>query len=88
MVTTKPKGNTAVRKFDRNKLDAMMKLSDDDLWAEIVRVGASKGFNLPSGTPPHAELERLRRTVSDGRINIASALKIIDAYRKSGGGGR
>ena len=74
-------------KIDKNKLDALMKLSDDDLWREIVRIGASKGFTLPTKTPAASELQRLRSTVSDGRLNISSALKIIDSYRKNGGNG-
>ena len=72
-------------RIDPDKLNALLRLSDDELWHEIVSVAASKGFKLPEGTPPHAELERLRATVRDGRLNVGSALKIIDNYRKNGG---
>ena len=85
MVTTKAKGNTTVMKFDRNKLDALMKLSDDDLWAEIVRVGASKGFNLPTGTPPHAELEKLRGIATGGKISMSEAMMLINKYKRGMG---
>ncbi len=72
-------------KIDKAKLDALLKLSDEELWCEIVRVGASKGFKLPECAPPHCELERLRATVKDGKINLGCALQIIDNYRKTGG---
>ena len=69
-------------KIDKEKLDSLLRLSDDQLWSEIVRVGAQKGFKIPEKTPPHTELERLRATARDGKINASSAMKIIDNYRK------
>ena len=72
-------------RIDSERLNALLKLSDDELWAEIVRVAATKGFKLPERTPAHCELERLRSTVKDGRLNVGSALRIIDEYRKNGG---
>ncbi len=69
-------------KIDKEKLDSLMRLSDDELWCEIVRVAGSRGFKLPECTPPHTELQRLRDTVRDGKINVGAALKIIDNYRK------
>ncbi len=72
-------------RIDKEKLDALMCLPDDALWREVVKVGASKGFKLPECPPPHSELERLRATVKDGKLNLGGALKIIDNYRKNGG---
>ncbi len=69
-------------KIDQKKLEALLALDDNALWCEIVTVAKSRGFILPEKTPPHEELEKLRSTVNGGKLNISSALKIIDRYRK------
>ena len=71
-------------RIDTEKIKAMCALPDDALWAEIVRIGAEHGFKLPSSTPPHNDMEKLRAAVSGGaRAGLGSALKIIDSYRRS-----
>ena len=61
----------------------MCALPDDELWAQIVTLGAGYGFTLPTTPPKHEDMERLRSAVNGGsKINLAAALKIIDGYRK------
>lgn len=69
-------------RIDPKKLEALLSMSDDGLWREIVSVGARHGFKIPEKTPPREEMEKLRNACKGGRINTASALKIIDSYRK------
>ena len=70
-------------RIDTEKIKAMCALSDDALWAEIVKIGASHGFKLPTGTPPASDMEQLREAMNGGsRLNLGSALRIIDNYRK------
>ena len=74
-------------RIDPKKLEELLSMSDEGLWREIVCVGERHGFKLPEKAPPHEELEKLRSACKGGRINAGAALRIIDAYRKSGGKG-
>ena len=70
-------------KLDREKLTNMISLPDDELWRVVVEIGKTHGFTLPSKTPPHDELEKLRGIARDGaKMNVAGALKILNKYRK------
>jgi len=70
-------------KIDKEKIKTLCALSDDALWAEIVKIGAEHGFTLPPRTPSHEDMEKIRVAANGGsRINLASALRIIDNYRK------
>lgn len=79
-------GGAYLIRIDPKKLNELLALSDDALWHEIVTVAKQHGFTLPEKTPPHSELEKLRGAVNGGKLNASSALKVIDAYRKSGAG--
>lgn len=69
-------------KLDREKLNAMVALPDDELWKSIVEIGKSHGFTLPNKTPPHDEMEKLRDLARDGaRLNLANAIKILNKYK-------
>lgn len=70
-------------RLDRDKLENMIALPDDELWAAVVEIGKSHGFTLPEKTPPHDELEKLRSIARDGsRMSLAGALRILSKYRK------
>ena len=70
-------------KIDREKISAMCALPDDELWAQIVKIGAEHGFELPKVPPKHEDMEKLRAAVNSGtKLNLTAALKIIDNYRK------
>jgi hypothetical protein len=69
-------------RLDKDKLNELVALPDDELWKKIVEIGKSHGFSLPAKTPDHTELEKLRGVVRDGgRINVGSAMKILSKYR-------
>lgn len=69
-------------RLDKDKLNELVALPDDELWKKIVEIGKSHGFSLPAKTPDHIELEKLRGVVRDGgKINVASAMKILSKYR-------
>lgn len=70
-------------KFDKVKLEEMLKLSDDKLWEQIVTIGASHGVRMPTKPPSKEQMARLRSCVSDGaKPNISEALKLLNTYRK------
>ena len=69
-------------KLDRDKLNELVNLPDDELWKKVVEIGRSHGFILPEKTLEHSELEKLRSIARDGaKMNVASALKILSRYR-------
>ena len=69
-------------KLDRDKLNELVNLPDDELWKKVVEIGRSHGFILPEKTPEHSELEKLRSIARDGaKMNVASALKILSRSR-------
>ena len=69
-------------RIDREKLEALAAMPDDQLWAEVVRIAASFGYSLPKQTPPHQELEKMRSAVRSEKINVSEALKLVNQYKK------
>ena len=69
-------------KVDKEKLNRLLSLPDEELWRELVRIGGSYGFRLPDKTPPQDQLTRLRQTVKGDRINAHDALKMLNSIRK------
>lgn len=69
-------------RFDREKLEALAALPDDKLWAEVVRIADSYGYSLPTETPSHADLEKMRGAVRSERINVSEALRIVNQYKR------
>ena len=82
IIRVKRRDKVRMMKIDPKKLEQLLAMSDDALWREIVTVGKQHGFTLPEKAPPHSELEKLRSAVSGGKLNLPSALRIIDNYRK------
>ena len=69
-------------KFDKDKLNELVSLPDDELWKTVVEIGKSHGFVLPSRTPEHSELEKLRSIANDGsKMNVALAMKMLSKYK-------
>lgn len=70
-------------KLDRDKLENMIALPDDELWQAVVNIGKTHGFTLPDKTPAHEELEKLRSIARDGsKMSLVGALRILNKYRK------
>ena len=69
-------------KFDKDKLNELVALPDDELWKRIVEIGKTHGLTLPPKAPQHSELEKLRAIARDGsKINMALAMKMLNKYR-------
>ena len=69
-------------KFDKDKLNELVALPDDELWKLIVEIGRGHGLTLPAKAPEHAELEKLRSIARDGsKINVGLAMKMLNKYK-------
>lgn len=69
-------------RLDKDKLNELVSLPDDELWKKVIEIANGYGFNLPAKTPEHAELEKLRGVVGDGsKMNVAGAFKILSKYK-------
>ena len=61
-------------RFDKEKLEALIALPDDELWRTVVTIGKTHGFTLPEKAPPHDEIEKLRKIAKDGsKMNVSVA---------------
>ena len=72
-------------KINKEKLSALMKLSDDELWKEAKKLASAYGLNLPDKTPPKEQMDKLRGLVGGGKISALDALKLISEYKRSKG---
>lgn len=71
---------------DKEKLNALLAMSDGDLWREVRKIADSHGFTLPESAPPPSEMQKLRGAVSgSSSLNLGKAVKIINDYRRSVG---
>lgn len=70
-------------KIDKEKLDALVAMPDDELWGQIRSIAMSHGIKLPEKTPAHSEMEKMRAAANSGaKLNLAQAVKVINDYRK------
>lgn len=70
-------------RFDKEKLNELISLPDDELWHTVVAIGKTHGFSLPEKTPPKEDLEKLRRIAKDGsKMNVGAAMRILSKYVK------
>ncbi len=70
-------------KIDKNKLDAMLTLSDEQLWAEIRAVACAKGINMPEKTPSSSELCKVRSALKDAdKLSLPSAMRLINDLKR------
>ncbi len=70
-------------RFDKEKLAELIALPDDELWRTVVSIGKTHGFTLPQKTPPHEDLEKLRKIAKDGaKMNVTTAMRILGKYAK------
>lgn len=70
-------------KINMDRLRALCALGDDELWREVRVIAGEHGLKLPEGTPPHADMEKMREAVtSGGGISLSDAVKIINGYRR------
>lgn len=72
-------------RINSDKLRELCALSDDALWGEICKMAQNFGQTLPSTTPPHTDMERIRAALCGTQINVSDALQLLRA-RKGGEG--
>ena len=73
-------------KFDKNQLQALAALPDDELWMEVVKIASSFGYSLPEKTPSHNDIQKIRDAINGQKISITDAAKILNQYKKMGRG--
>ena len=70
-------------KIDKTKLDAMLSLSDAELWKEIRKVAKAKGINMPEKTPSESEIRKVRSALSEAeKLNLASAMRLVNDLKR------
>lgn len=68
-------------KINKEKLDALCAMPDEELWHEVQKIAASYGFKLQGKAPSKEEMQKMRNAVSGSKINFGEALKIINNYK-------
>lgn len=74
-------------RVDKEKLDKLLSLPDEALWAEIVRLAGTYGFDLPKKTPTKEQLSKLRATANNDKIKAAEAMKLLNSIKRGGSNG-
>ncbi len=70
-------------KFSQEKMEALSKMNDSELWAQIRVIAKGYGIKLPDNTPSSEELSKLRGLINGtSKISISDAYKIINQYKK------
>ena len=69
-------------RLDRDKLNELVSLPDEELWKRIIEMAKEYGITMPEKTPEHSELEKLRGIAGDGnKMNVSGALRILSKYK-------
>ena len=71
-------------KIDKEKLDKLLSLPDDKLWAEIVRLGGAYGMKIPTAPPPADQMARLRSAVNTDKLRMSDAIKLMNEIKREG----
>ena len=70
-------------KIDKTKLDAMLSLSNDELWTEIREIAKSRGINMPERTPSNSELMKVRSALADAdKLNLPTAMRLVNELKR------
>lgn len=73
-------------KLNQEQLKRLSSLSDAELESEIRRMAGEKGLKLPSQSPSHEDLEKLRALLSDGGgFGMMKAVRYYNEYKKKYG---
>ena len=72
--------------LDKNNVEMLLKLNDDQLMAVIRRLAADAGVDLSSLDVSHAQLQGIRRALSvAGEEDLKRAVEMIGRLKGSGG---
>ncbi len=74
-------------KINKEKIEAITRLPDDEMWREIVSIAKGYGFSIPEKTPSCEELQRIRSIASGGKINMVEAMKLMNNLKRGQGNG-
>jgi hypothetical protein len=76
-------------RIDRDKLQKLLAMSDEELWRTVCAIGNDHGLDLPKAPPPKEDMARLRGAI-DGNagINVGEAIRVVKSYKRSEKNGR
>ncbi len=64
--------------FDPRVLETLLSLDDASLWSAVCRMAEKNGITLPPGSPPVAEMQRLRESLSrKSAADVKEAARIL-----------
>ena len=64
--------------FDPRVLETLLALDDKTLWSTVRRLAEKNGITLPPGSPPAAEMQRLRDSLSrKSAADVKEAARIL-----------
>ena len=70
-------------KINKEKLETLAALPDNELWAQISKMAKERGFDLPSEAPQRETMEKIRRALTGAeRISLAEAARIMQSYKR------
>lgn len=70
-------------KIDKSKLEAIAKLSDEELWTQIKSVAEQHGVKMPDNQPSAHELGKVREALSEAdRLSLMSAMRMVNNLKK------
>ena len=70
-------------KIDKSKLEAITKLSDEELWAQIKSVAEQHGVKMPDKQPNESELGKVREALSAAdRLSLMTAMRMVNNLKK------
>lgn len=69
-------------KVNKEQMKRLAEKNDAELWAEILSIAKSHGYNLSGTTPKSEDLEKIRRVLLGAeKISLADATRIINNYK-------
>ena len=77
-----------ILKIDKEKLEKMLSMTDDELWREIRVICERVRIAVPTQTPPHEKLEELRAVARGGKISFSEAMRMLADYKRKTEGNR
>ncbi len=68
-------------RFDKNKLESLAALPDDELWQRLCDIGRGHGLKMNEKRPAPEEMSKIRRALN-GELGFAEALALVNKYRR------
>ena len=72
-------------KIDKDKLDAITKLSDEELWEQIKSVARQHGVKMPDKQPSGSDLGKVRDALAQAdKLSLMTAMRMVNNLKKGG----